>query len=342
MNSGNPFTVSFGRRPAQLIPRHPQMNEILDDFLSERASSQVYMITGIRGSGKTVLMTTVAHSLEDEGWIVIDLNPNTDMLTAFAGKLYDAPEMKKIFLDAQIDLSAFRIGVHIKDAVSFYSIESAIARMLQEIEKKGKRLLLTVDEAVCNAHVKVFAAAFQSLLREDYPVYLLMTGLFDNLYNLQNEKTLTFLYRAPKIILEPLSVTAIQKSYRNVFGITDEQAREMAELTKGYPFAFQVLGYLYWKMRDVKELLPEYDQYLEEYVYEKIWSELSEQDRIILKTISEKDLKDTKDIGRELQMSPQLLYVYKKRLYRKGIIEGKRRGRFEIVLPRFEEFVKLM
>lgn len=56
----------------------------------------------------------------------------------------------------------------------------------------------------------------------------------------------------------------------------------MTALTKGYPFAFQVLGYLYWENRkshSIEEILPEYDQYLDEYVYSKIWSELSELDK---------------------------------------------------------------
>ena len=58
--------------------------------------------------------------------------------------------------------------------------------------------------------MRSFAHDFQSLLRDDYPVFALMTGLYENIYDLQNEKSLTFLYRAPKIILEPLNYTAIK------------------------------------------------------------------------------------------------------------------------------------
>ncbi len=109
-----------------------------------------------------------------------------------------------------------------------------------------------------------------------------MTGLYENIYELQNDKALTFLYRAPKLILEPLNYTAVRKSYADIFQIDLETAEKMTSLTKGYPFAYQVLGYLYWLHRDTKsleEILPEYDQYLEEYVYSKIWSELSELDK---------------------------------------------------------------
>ena len=34
--------------------------------------------------------------------------------------------------------------------------------------------------------------------------------------------------------------------YKTIFKIESEQAAKMAELYKGYPFAFQVLGYLTW------------------------------------------------------------------------------------------------
>ena len=55
-----------------------------------------------------------------------------------------------------------------------------------------------------------------------------------------------------------------------------DEALQMAKETKGYPFAFQVLGYLCWRNEaEWTEVLPEYSQYLEEYVYEKLWSELS-------------------------------------------------------------------
>ena len=34
---------------------------------------------------------------------------------------------------------------------------------------------------------------------------------------------------------------------REVFDMSEDEAMEMAKATKGYPFAFQVLGYLLWR-----------------------------------------------------------------------------------------------
>ena len=70
---------------------------------------------------------------------------------------------------------------------------------MKRIKKKRKRVLVTIDEAVCNDTMKEFVSLFQIYMRQDLPVFLLMTGLYENIYELQNEKRLTFLYRAPKI-----------------------------------------------------------------------------------------------------------------------------------------------
>ena len=140
-----------------------------------------------------------------------------------------------------------------------------------------------------------------------------MTGLYENIYDLQNDKALTFLYRAPKIMLEPLNYTAIRKNYMDIFKIEITQAEKMTELTKGYPFAFQVLGYLYWEYRadkKLEEILPEYDQYLDEYVYSKIWSELSMQDKEILTVISVTGETRVKNIRESLSMNSNLFSVY--------------------------------
>ena len=59
----NPFTLSFGKKPVQYISRITQTNEIIDNFNAEPPSNQIYMITGVRGSGKTVMMTNISTEL---------------------------------------------------------------------------------------------------------------------------------------------------------------------------------------------------------------------------------------------------------------------------------------
>lgn len=341
----NPFTLSFGQKPLQYISRIAQTNQIIDNFKSEHPSTPIYMITGVRGSGKTVMMTSIANEIKkNDNWIVIELNPLRDMLQSLAAKLYSIPQLHDLFLKAKLDFSAFGLGISIENASPVTDIEDVLSHMLEHINRCGKRLLITVDEAVSSDNIKIFASSFQIFVRDNLPIYLLMTGLYENIYELQNDKSLTFLYRAPKINLEPLNYTAIRKNYMDIFNISAADADKMTFLTKGYPFAFQVLGYLYWEYRNNKsidDILPEYDQYLQEYVYEKIWSELSSQDRDVLTVISSCDSDRVKDIREKLGMNSQQFSVYRDRLKRKGVINTQEYGRISISLPRFAEFVQI-
>lgn len=339
----NPFTLSFGKKPVQYISRISQTNEIMDKFTAPEPSSQIYMITGVRGSGKTVMMTAIANMLrEREEWVVAELNPARDLLQSLAAKLYSLPEMHMYFMQARLDLSVLGLGVSLENAVPVTDIESAIELMLAELKKMHKRLLITVDEVTNSEYIKVFAGSFQIFMRQEYPVFLLMTGLYDHIYDLQNEDTLTFLYRAPKMVLEPLNYTAVRKQYMDIFQLDMEAAGRMTVLTKGYPFAFQVLGYLRWEnkgIRTIDEILPEYDQYLEEYVYDKIWSELSELDKKILIHMSESGETKVKNIRNSIEMKSELFSVYRDRLKRKGVLDTSKYGEVSFALPRFAEFV---
>lgn len=343
--NNNPFTLAFGKKPVQYVPRIAQTNLIVEEYVAVPAVNQIYMVTGVRGSGKTVMMTNIAGILSERNdWIVVELNATRDLLQSLASKLYAVPKLHECFLKARLDFSAFGLGVTIENAAPVTDVEDMVAKMLDQIRKQGMRLLITIDEVVYSEQMKVFVSAFQIFMRQDYPIFLLMTGLYENIYELQNDKSLTFLYRAPKIILEPLSLTAVCQHYMDIFRLDKESAGKMAALTRGYPFAFQVLGYLYWEHRDTKtvqEILPEYDQYLEEYVYSKIWSEMSDKDKEIMQQLAESGEIKVKDLREQLEMSSEQFSVYRERLKRKGVIDTRKYGKISMALPRFEEFIQM-
>ena len=70
------------------------------------------MITGVWGSGKTVMLTDISKHL-------IELNPDRDLLYSFAAKLYDQKNLKDLFIKAKLDLSVLRIGVSIEKSNPF-------------------------------------------------------------------------------------------------------------------------------------------------------------------------------------------------------------------------------
>ena len=84
----NPFTLTFGAVPELFISRPTLTNRIIEDFSSIVPTSRTYMITGVRGSGKTVMLTEIARALRGrEDWIAVELNPEDDLMTSLAAKL---------------------------------------------------------------------------------------------------------------------------------------------------------------------------------------------------------------------------------------------------------------
>ena len=337
----NPFTLSFGRKPYQYISRLNLSGRVVETFKSPHPSSQVYMLTGVRGSGKTVLMTEIVKQFEgSDDWITLELNPESDILEDLASKLYMNPACRTLFIKAKLDLSVFGFGLSIEKGKELTNMETAVDMMLKELQKHGKKLLISIDEVTNSRSIRVFASAFQIYMRKDYDVFLIMTGLYENLYNLQNENTMTFLYRVPKVMLEPLNMNAIIRSYGDIFDITDREAADMAVATKGYAFAYQVLGYIKWenKERPLEELFSRYDEYLEEFVYDKIWSELSDNDMRVVAAIAGDDEMRVKELLHRINMSSSLFSTYRDRLVKKGLIDTSRYGYVRLSLPRFSEF----
>ena len=336
----NPYTLVFGKTPSQFISRYSQAVEVIEQFNSPSPSQQVYMITGVRGSGKTVFMTDTAKAITAEkNWINIELNPEKDLLEGLIAKLSSEESVSKLITSARINLSFFGLGLSIEGTTPVRDIETALTRVFEALKKHGKRVLISIDEVTNTKDIQVFASAFQIFVRQDLPVFLLMTGLYENIYELQNEKSLTFLYRAPKIDLRPLNINRIAANYENTLAIDPDLALKLAKLTKGYSFAFQVLGYFAWKnSTDINSLINDYRQYLEDFVYEKIWNELSANDKRLAYGIANTPGGKIIDIRETLGIDTNSFNPYRRRLMRKGLVEGEH-GYLHFTLPLFEDYV---
>lgn len=344
MASKNPFAINFGKVPLQYISRDILIDEISEELSSDYVQNPCFMLLGTRGSGKTVTLTSIEKRFEDlNDWIVIRLNPERDMLIALAAKLYDSKNFIKEFIDAGFNLSKFGIGLDIKSKSPVADVESALEIMLKELKKRNMRLLISVDEASNSDYMRAFVSSFQIMIREDFPIYLIMAGLYENIKALENEKNLTFLYRTPKYEMNPLNLTLIAERYQEVLQVSREKAMDMAVLTKGFPFAYQALGKYLWedeKHEVTSSVLTKYDEALSHYVYKKIWSELSEKDRWFMSFIV---MKERMPVSELLELSKQKkneFAQYRARLRDKGLINVGTRGYVSYTLPRFDVFVQ--
>ena len=300
----NPFTLTFGEMPNNYIDRLVQSKEIIDAF--ENDSSKSYMITGVRGAGKTVMLSYISEYFSNRSdWIVVELITENDMLDQLASKLYDKSLFHKIIDGKTFGFSFNGLSFSISGEKPITNVVTLIETLMNRINKKNKKVLVCIDEAVNNSYMKAFVQTFQLLIREKMPLYLIMTGLYQNIYDLQNNPSITFLYRSPRVTLEPLNIRAISMYYKEVFDIGEQEAKSLANLTKGYAYAYQVLGYLLWENKTTTindKLMSKYDQYLQEYVYDKIWAELSDKDKLFLSSLSDEKETSFADIQNKTGM----------------------------------------
>ena len=340
----NPFVLNFGKVPSQYISRELIIDEITQEMFDEDAQNNCFMLTGTRGSGKTVTMTAIEQKiLESEDWIVIRLNVERNMLESLVGKLYDSREFMTKFVDANMNLSKFGIGLNLGSKSPVADVESALEIMLKEIKKKKKKLLVSVDEASNTASMREFASSFQIMIRENLPIFLLMAGLYENISDLKDEKNMTFLYRTPQYEMEPLNLTLIADRYSKLFGIEREKAMDMAIITKGYPFAYQAMGKYIWEepKHEVTDIvLAKFDEALSHYVYKKMWSELSEKDKWFMSFIVKKDVMPVSELLELTKQKKNEFSQYRERLRDEGLIDVSDRGLIKLTLPRFDAFVE--
>lgn len=339
----SPFSVMFGEEPASFISRDEEIGQIVSSFDSDKPESKVYVITGPRGSGKTVLLSKVKKNYEKKNkWITVDLNPYGDMLEQLCAGIYEKGKVKHLFIkpDFNFSFSGVSFSIHGDSPVS--NVNTLLEKMFLYLSKQGVKVLITIDDISATQYVKYFIHTYQSFVREDYKIYLLISGLYENIFSLENDKSLTFLVRAPKIYLERLSLTKIKFSYSELLGVDDKTAIELAKLTMGYAYGYQLLGNLLYKnnLQLDDKLLNKYDMDLEDNVYSLIWRELSLKEKQILFAIASGST-SVADILKDTGMNNSALQVYKIRLSRAGIIDTSFRGQLLFNLPRFKEFVLL-
>ncbi len=339
----NPYTLVFGQPPIELVERTAQAEKIISEYCAQRPSNYINLVTGVRGSGKTVFITEIAKRLKTKKeWIVINLNPQRDLLISLASKLDSNNVLHRIFKEAQINLQAFGIGIGIKGVPPITDIEEALIQMLKSIKKHNKRVLITIDEVTNSRDMRIFASSYQIFLREDLPVFLIMTGLYKNIDNLKNADGMTFLERAPRIFLAPLDKKVIASKYIETLKLKQDEAVRLAELTMGYSFAFQTIGYFMWEYpKDVKKALANAKDYLFEFAYWKIWSELSKQDKVVVKAIAKVKTGEIYKIREELDYTSNQFNPYRNRLLKAGIITGPEDGIVKLCLPWFDEFCQI-
>jgi len=348
----NPFTTTFSKTPEYTYIATEQIDEILENFRYEKPSESLYKITGVRGSGKTVLLAKIEERLKSDeyikaGWIVLDINPTRNMLQQVASMLINEGfgkaglKSKSLNVSASILGTGGGIGFSSEKDDSFFDIGVEVENLIKEVGQKGKKIFIGVDEVSKTEEMIKFASEFGRWLRGAYPVFLVCTGLYENIRDVSNVKNLTFFRRAATVKTEPLNAVRMSEMYRKQLSVDIATARTMAKITKGYAYAFQELGVLYFKKKENEsfdDVISNLKSELFAYSYEKIWEELSDSDRSLMRLLSGQEEYKREDLLVLMGDKKGSYSMYRDRLIKRGLVTV-RQAYISLALPFFSDYI---
>ena len=249
----NPFKPTAGKTPPALIGRDYVIDEFLEGVENGPGSpSRLMRITGMRGMGKTVMLNEVARQAEKLGWAVVEetASPGFCERTLAATTALSSPSGRVSRIVASPSALGVSLGTVEIDRAAL-SLRDAFAKT---IEKNGKGLLITLDEAQDAPldEMRALSVAVQHEIRSDRSIAFVFAGLPSMIESVVNGRTLTFLRRATPIELTPLNRAEVVISLEATFEKSGVKASRnlcetLAEAARGYPFMVQLVGYHAWQ-----------------------------------------------------------------------------------------------
>ena len=357
MKKTDPFTRTPGVAGKAYID-NGIADEIVESFRSEDSSRYVYKITGLRGAGKSVEYGRIIRALKkDKGWLVYPLSSSGDVVSTLISKL----SMER-FIDAKTTTtsvsSTTSVGgsaavisgsesVHVQKTVSdndhFYSDEAVLTKMISIANEKKYRVLVGIDDISKTRETIRLLSMIGSMILEGLDIYLVVTGLSENIEDFSSEKNLTFFKRADEREIRVLNKYDIAYMYEKRLGIDSAEARRIEALTNGYAYAYQVMGSLYFGKKDresLEDILSDYERILFKDSYELIWKSLTAGEKEVVRCVCRSKDGKAENI-KALMGNPAAYSVYRDRLINKHLVDGDVRGYLKIRLPRFDKYVEI-
>jgi hypothetical protein len=357
--ASNPFNPQFGKRPQQFVGRDLIVVWLIRSLDEPNDPKRTTIVTGIRGAGKTALLSDVAASLGVEGFLIVDVTAGDGMLLemldglATKGSRWLARRFGKI-QGFSVGALGFSFGLSLKDGQETHGFRYYVTEMLTELKKHKVTAVFLIDEVhLKTSEMRVFATTYQHLVREGMDVALLMAGLPDAVLDILNDQVLTFLSRSYRVELGDIDPRVFQIAYENAFdrgdrGFRGSALQKAARSTKGYPYLFQLLGYCLWQSdaHEISEgavdqalVLSKIDLF--QNVHALLFRDLSARDRdFLFAMVPDDGGSQFGAIVERLDVSKGYASQYRQRLMEAGLVVSETRGQLSFRLPYMREFLQ--
>jgi hypothetical protein len=363
----SPFRPSFGTNPPLVAGRDAVVAEFADALdTGPGARGRACLFTGNRGIGKTVMLNEAEATAKERGWLVVSETATrglvrrltTEGLPRAADLLRQSPRDRTRVSGITLPAGLGGIELNLPRSEPPGGLRQQLDALTDALDPHGTGLLLTLDEVHARAareDVEDLCAIVQHAFREERTVAFAAAGLPAAVQDLLTSDVSTFLRRARRFVLEPLTPVFAEEALRvpiEAAGrrIGDRALRRAAAATFGYPYLTQVVGDQIWRQDPDAERITEAHvaagvaAAIREFgtsVHEPALNDLSETDRAFVKAMAEDDGESaTGDIAARMGRNQAYISRYRSRLIVAGIIEPGRYGRVRFTIPYLREFVR--
>ena len=286
----NPYTPNAGARPPVMVGRDDQMSafEILLDRLRRGHTEQSMLVTGLRGVGKTVLLTSLEESARGRGWTTVEaeITKNTEFgprMAQLARRALFHLAPKARWRDrarrAASVLKSFQLTVSPEGAVSaaldvdalegladsghlgedLTDLMVALGEAAQE-ESGGVVFLFDEVQFLSTIEFEALIAALHKTVQRQLPITLVGAGL-PQLPRLAGEAKsyAERLFKFPIIgrLGEPEAARALVEPAERLGASYERDAvASIVDYTQGYPYFVQEYGNVLWDLAPTSPFTP--------------------------------------------------------------------------------------
>lgn len=354
----NPFTPTFGCVPFELAGREHIIEDILDGLDNAPGDpNRASIFVGARGTGKTVLLASLAEKAEAAGWISVNVTAKEGMLeeilVQIKGKATHLLEPEADSRITEIKVKDFGFTRQINEHQTSWRFE--VTKLVETLNEASTGLLITVDEASVKVEdLKTLVDVFQHFVRERRDVALMIAGLPHNISMLLDDESISFLRRGFRHSMEAISQNdvayAIRETIEGAGRTIDDSALTMAaEATRGYAFLIQLIGYHMWRQAMDSDVITEAavksaivfaNRDMESSVLEPTVRDLSTREYEFLAAMLEDNNESVLgDIALRMNVDGNNASQIRKRLIERGIIGARGRGKVGFDMPMLRDYL---
>lgn len=375
----NPFTPGNGLDPPYLAGREHEDRLFRRSLARAENLPQNLVITGLRGTGKTVLLRNLARLAGESGWVVVEREFGERycreklLIEAFAADL--SAKMVGLSISGEARITEVGKGVYSVAGVHRWSEgpgpgeppEDYLARLLGEAAEAAvsagkKGLVLVCDEFqgvrdgkhADEYPLSLLLAAVSRVQREAGRCLVVLGGLPPLLANLTAARTYSermFAVRSLSHLSPPESREAIQRPLEGSGRVLEGPLIDaLAEETSGYPYFLQF--YCHYLLENILKPVVALDDFrairphllweLDTGFFRTRYERASAGERGVLLAIARAGAAAGRrqiKEGLDAALSSQALQVNLGRLEEKGLIYRERRGVYGFTLPLFRDYL---